>query len=227
MSACRESLGSGSGGHGHSHGHGAGGCGDGHDHDDTWERGAEYSLFRHIDQPRTHAYNCRNFEKDLPIFKPWEDRLTEDPFIISDADDQMLVYIPFLGGVTLKGFSLVGGDDGQCPSKVKLFINRSDIDFQMAEELPPAQEFHILNKPGQVIEYQTRISKFQNVESLTMFFAASHGAPETSLSYIGLKGDFRPLNRRTIITMYEAAANPADHPVKLGTKEYQGNAIDR
>jgi len=44
------------------------------------------------------------------------------------------------------------------------------------------------------LEYQTKITKFQNVTHLTLFFPDNFGADSTQIYYIGLKGDYREVN---------------------------------
>lgn len=56
-------------GDGHSHGHSHGG----HDHE-SWERGAEYSLYKCVDTPRVRCLNSASAGQ-VPVFKPWDQRL--------------------------------------------------------------------------------------------------------------------------------------------------------
>ena len=59
-----------------------------------------------------------------------------------------------------------------------------------------------------------RVNKFSNVRSLTLYFPSNYGADKTRIEYIGLSGDATPLVKDPVITIYESAANPADHKVK-------------
>lgn len=51
----------------------------------------------------------------------------------------------------LKSLSLLGSDDASCPSKVKLYINRNDIDFEneitALQEIDLPQSRHLLEFP--------------------------------------------------------------------------------
>jgi hypothetical protein len=80
-------------------------------------------------------------------------------FVDSDADEQLLVYIPFTGDVKLKSITLITGEGEARPTKMKVFKNREEIDFDLAEELECVQEWEMAEAPpeGTVgIEYHTR-----------------------------------------------------------------------
>lgn len=95
------------------------------------------------------------------------------------------------------------------------WINREDIDFDLASSLVPIQEWDLVMDPPpkEVIEYPTKVAKFNNVKSLIIHFPNNFGNLDvTRLNYIGLKGEFSELKTDPIITIYELNANPADHP---------------
>jgi hypothetical protein len=49
----------------------------------------------------------------------------------------------FTGVVKLKSIRIAGGPGGQCPSRLKVWINRNDIDFSNADDLPATQEWEL------------------------------------------------------------------------------------
>ena len=53
------------------------------------------------------------------MFKPWERRLDKTECVESDADEELLINIPFTGDVKLKGLIVIGGEDDTHPDKVK------------------------------------------------------------------------------------------------------------
>ena len=53
------------------------------------------------------------------VFKPWERRLDKTEFVESDADEELLINIPFSGDVKLKGLIVIGGEDDTHPDKVE------------------------------------------------------------------------------------------------------------
>ena len=53
------------------------------------------------------------------VFKPWERRLDKTECVESDADEVLLINIPFTGDVKLKGLIVIGGEDDTHPDKVE------------------------------------------------------------------------------------------------------------
>lgn len=194
--------------HGHSHS-----CGSGehsHEHPDA-ELGTMYSLYLKIDSMRVQCLNEVKEGSGKTVFKPWEQRKDKDLFVESDADEELLFNIPFTGSVKLKGIIVIGGEEDTHPSRMRLFKNRPGMTFDDTG-LDPEQEFELHPDPEGVLEYNTKVARFNNVNHLSLHFPASFGADSTKVYYIGLKGDFTQVNRQEIvICAYEAAANPADH----------------
>jgi hypothetical protein len=186
------------------------------DHSDGPDRGSEYTLYSLIDLNSVRPFNLVNEDAAKLIFKPWDDRFSLDGYIESDADEQIILFIPFTGNVKLKSISLLGFNDESQPSVMKVYINREDIDFDSVEEQEPTQQWNLVNDTpaGIAPEYPTKVSKFTNVRNLTLFFPGNFGSDSTRLSYIGFKGEYTAINKDPIITVYELAANPSDHKNK-------------
>lgn len=92
------------------------------------------------------------------IFKPWHRRLEgEGPVLRSDPDDpELLIHVPFTGSVKLQAISVIGGPDGRAPAKLKVFVNRDDLDFSAVADLAPVQEWDLLENQNGVMEYPTQ-----------------------------------------------------------------------
>ncbi|KAI8611680.1 galactose-binding domain-like protein [Chytriomyces sp. MP71] len=221
----------------HSHSH-DGSCGhEAHDHDhehdhDSPDRGGEFTLFQFIDVEHVRAYNEAVDGSAKTIFKAWDQRLDETQVLESDADEQLILFIPFTGSVKLKSIAVRGVGE-HSPSEMKVFINREDIDFSNVDSIQAwDQEWELIdptvNSIGtEIPEYPTRLTKFGQVRNLTLFFPGnvSRGSEEiTKIVYIGLKGEWTEINRDPIITIYELAANPADHK-KIGAADENTHAI--
>lgn len=77
---------------GHSHSHG-----DGHDHSDDITPALQYSLYQHIDFEGITTLNELAADSGKAIVKKtWAERLQEQPELESDADEQILMHIPFV-----------------------------------------------------------------------------------------------------------------------------------
>eukprot|EP00887_Chlorella_sp_A99_P007810 scaffold20.g7810.t1 len=110
-----------------------------HDHDCSAAENdcsRSWSLYKYIDIPRVRCLNEAVEGSCRGVFKPWEQRLAEGPALASDDDDpELLLHIPFSGAA---------------------FINRDDLDFGMAGELPAVQEWELVENLGGQIEYPTQ-----------------------------------------------------------------------
>lgn len=92
------------------------------------------------------------------VFKPWDQRLsTEGPSLRSDEDDpELLIHVPFTGAVKLQAITVIGGPDGASPAKLKVFVNRDDLDFSTAGQLAPVQEWDLVENLAGTMEYPTQ-----------------------------------------------------------------------
>lgn len=81
----------GEGGAGHHHHHGE------HDHSDDITPALQFSLYQHINFDEIETLNEADFGSGKAIIKKtWAERLTEEPELRSDADEQLLIHIPYV-----------------------------------------------------------------------------------------------------------------------------------
>lgn len=97
----------------------------------------------------------------------------------SDADEQLLIYVPFNQVVKLHSI-VVKGPEEEGPKTVKLFANREHMGFSNVNDFPPSDtvvlsEDNLKGKPV-VLKYV----KFQNVRSLTIFIEDNQSGSEIS-----------------------------------------------
>jgi hypothetical protein len=74
-----------------------------------------------------------------------------------------------------------------------------------------------LAQSNDVQEIPVKRALFNNVSTLTLFFADNWGGGDedvTRITYLGFKGEWMKLSKEPVIVMYEAAANPKDHKLK-------------
>ncbi|KAG6373304.1 galactose-binding domain-like protein [Boletus reticuloceps] len=200
----------------HHHHHNEG-CGhESHDHDhDSGDLGPNDNLFPHIDRPHVVALNAVG--PGASVIKPWHARMNEQVYLESDADEQLIIRVPFTGSVKLRSLLLKAGPGDQTPQKIALFANEPSLDFDDVSDKSPAQEFEVA-VGREVGEYAVRATKFTNVTSVTLFIPSNQGADTTRVYYIGFLGQWTQRKSNPVITVYEAQANIADHDKVQGTE---------
>ena len=103
------------------------------------------------------------------------------------------------------------------------FVNRDDVDFTNADDLPATQKWDLTEQYVDGLEYGTKAAKFINVSSLTLYFPDNFGAELTTIYYIGFKGEFTSYKRQVVEAVYEARPIPKDH--KVGDELKAGSGL--
>jgi len=202
---------------GHSHG--------AHDHSDDIIPALQYSLYQHIsfDEITTLNESTSGSGKAI-VKKTWAERLQDEPELESDADEQILMNIPFTGQVKLHSILLRTSNSSSAPLTLKIFINRDDLDFSTASDLTPTQEFQ-LSQTSEIQDISVKRALFGKVQRITLFVEDNYGEDTTRIAYLGFKGDWMQLGRAPSNILYEAAANPSDHAVKGTSVNQMGSNI--
>ncbi|KAJ1971599.1 hypothetical protein H4R35_005170 [Dimargaris xerosporica] len=115
--------------------------------------------------------------------------------------------------VKLKSIWLLAGPGEAMPDKLKVFINTEDVDFDTVDDRKCTQEWNLVAGQNEAVEYGTRITKFNNVRNLTLYFPSNFGADVTRIQYIGFTGEWTELREAPLVTLYELKPNVADHKV--------------
>jgi hypothetical protein len=209
----------------HSHDHGD----HDHDHSDDITPALQNILYSQIDFSALRTLNEDDSNSGRAICqKTWAQRLELQPELVSSADEQLLMLVPFTGQVRLHSILLRTSDSESCPKTLKVFANfGEDMDFDTASEKQPTQTFEIA-RTSEIQEIPVKRVHFNNTRSLALFFEDnwSQGEEdETRITYLAFKGDFMKLNKEPVSVLYEAAANPADHKAIAGVKEGLGRGI--
>jgi len=205
------------------------GC-DGHSHDhEHSDDHLGLSLRPQIDLDGVTCLNEELPNMGKSVLKLHEERLTADPFLRSQEDDpELLLFIPFTEAVTITQLSIRcvprASDDfpAAAPRTVRVFSDRENIDFDMARELTPQCTVDVLPPDHFVegtVDYPLRpAGRFQNVSSLTLFFADNFAAGDgdevsTIVTYIGIKGRGSRQKRMAVDAVYETRGMKKDHKV--------------
>ncbi len=75
-----------------------------------------------------------------------------------------LIVHRFTANIVLRSISIAGPDDDQHPRIVKAFTNRNDVDFDLAERLPPVALWDLHPDPTGVCEYPARYTAIDYVD---------------------------------------------------------------
>lgn len=136
--------------------------------------------------------------------------------------------IRFTGQVKLHSILIRTSPSDSAPRTLKVFINRDDVDFPLAEQLEPKQTFE-LSQTSEVQELPVKRALFGKVQRLVLFFEDNFGDGDedvTRISYLGFKGEWMQLGRAPSQILYEAAPNPNDHALKGTNANTLGHQLD-
>jgi len=180
-------------------------------------------LYASIDTTKIWCLNEGEPESGKKCIKPHSERKRGEATISDDSDPELLLYIPFTTQVKVLSFCMIAAGE-TAPSKVRMWVNREDIDFSNASEVPPTQSWDVNEDTEGVLDYPTQIHKFQNVSSLLIHVPSSVGGENTRIEYLGFKGEATKNKREIVNVVYEARAQPKDHKSKAEDMPHMGAA---
>ena len=166
--------------------------------------------------PRSHLTTDPASVASFVVVQPREDRLSrEGEPLRSDGDPELMVHVPFISDVKVRGVMVIGGGSGSAPARLKCWVNKApgEIDFANANRKTPTQQWDLAEDHDGTLEYQTDFTQFQAVSSLTLHFPTNlNDDGDTEIWFIGLRGE-GTINRRDMIVtaVYESRAMPQDH----------------
>ena len=141
-----------------------------------------------INISEVYALNEREAQSCQKIFKDKDEMLDKKYFCESNEDDpELLINIPFYSQVAIKSMVLIGGEDGTAPSKVKLFVNATNPDFDLLEGKPTHQIDTAENPDGSLV-YNLPQFKFGAVWNLTLIVPTCIDSDHSKIYYIGFEG---------------------------------------
>jgi len=178
--------------------HGPGFTGATHSHDPEFPEDS-FNLYSMLDPEGTTALNVTRPDQAIGVFKPYARRLTSDPKLISDADEEIIVIARFTSPVHIRKLVIIGGGEhGQHPASLRCIINKDGVDFTSIGALIPAQVFTLPINENGTVELTTSIQPFTNVTSCAFYFPNNHGADATVLQYIGMQGEHTHYRREAV-----------------------------
>ena len=157
------------------------------------------------------ALNEKNHLSCQKLFKPKEDMLDRKDYCESnDGDPDLIIHIPFSSQVNLRSMTIIGGEDGMSPAKIKIFVNRkeSEIDFDLKDAKPEQEQICVENADGN-LPYFLKANKFHSVWTLTLVVIFNHGADNTRFYYIGFTGVNTHIKKEFKLKVPEDSKNTA------------------
>lgn len=127
----------------------------------------------------------------------------------------------FAGTVRLHSLLVRTSTGSTAPRTLKLFLNKSGMDFGGAADSAPTQTL-VLSQTADVQEVPVKRALWNNTYSVTVFVEDNFGDGDEEVSemwYLGFKGEFMKLSREAVEVNYESAANPRDHKSIVGIKD--------
>ncbi|KAI1817104.1 translation protein [Poronia punctata] len=215
-----------------------------HDHSDdrpagSSETGTQHSLYPHI-----KFYEITTLNEELTnsgraiVQKEWARRLSLEPELASSTDEQLLVNIPFSGRVKLHSILVRGSQAASSPRTMRVYINRTDLDFDAVEDMKPTQELQ-LGQTSEVQEIPVKRVLFNNVHHLTLFIVDNFGHrvggdggsdsdsdedwEPTRLTYLGFKGEWSQQGRAPVQII--ALPRPVDSSSQLRSQRQMASRL--
>lgn len=157
------------------------------------------------------------------ILKTWADRFAGAPELVSDADDQLILHIPFTSSVKLSTLLLrPPTNPDHTPTSLKLYRNlpTSAVNFDDIPTLPAKSITTTLDSiptltdtgSSNIVSIPLQPVKWANTDTITIFIDASIGADLSGLLFLGFKGKSSGLSRQAPQNIvYESAPQLKDH----------------
>ena len=141
-----------------------------------------------INITEVYALNEQVTQSCQKIFKDKSNMLDKKDFCESNDDDpELLINIPFYTQVAIKSMKLIGGEDGTAPSKVKLYVNSTNPDFDLLES-PATHQIDTIENPDGSLDYNLPQFKFGAVWNLTLIVPSCIDSDHSKIYYIGFEG---------------------------------------
>jgi len=158
-----------------------------------------------VNKTGCYALNAKSGQKIDNLLTP-----TNDAFLESDADEQLLLTLAFREPVKCSRITLTTYNDERAPKTIKVFVNRPSLDFADADRDAATQTFVLgdadvladapsdTSKPRLVkykvdgksfksAELELHFVKFQKVSELTLFVVDNAGDDSTAITQLDVQ----------------------------------------
>eukprot|EP00760_Papus_ankaliazontas_P032382 PhM_4_TR5782/c0_g1_i1/m.57067 len=141
-----------------------------------------------------HNQDTRN--NVASIFSQLADSMPPGQYLQSDADEQLLLRVPFKNGVKLAEIDITApAGDMRRPKHIKVYLNPTSMSFDTVARLDPAMEVDLGewtdagDGQSSVCSVRTPFAKFQNVTCLALFVESNEEEGDvTVVSGLKFKG---------------------------------------
>ncbi|KAG2374417.1 hypothetical protein C9374_010701 [Naegleria lovaniensis] len=134
------------------------------------------------------AIECLNQRKPNIVQNMFE--MSDKKYLESDADEQLIIRIPFKTPVNITAIILKATNKLKCPREILLFTKTGMIvDFDNAESVEPTQVIEI--DPDAAVNgvaIPLKIVKFKNVNMLQLFVSNNYGDNTTIINHLNIIG---------------------------------------
>ncbi|KZT29304.1 DUF1000-domain-containing protein [Neolentinus lepideus HHB14362 ss-1] len=152
----------------------------------------QVSLLEFVNNSQTTCLN-ESFEHGIKSILSSKKKNTSDAYLLSDADEQLLLNISFNQTVRVRSIVIKSTNASQAPQEIKILVNRSSVGFEDVQDAKEPEIAQALNlTEEQVTEGQQiplRFVRFQTVNSIHIFVASNHGGEdETRIDAVDILG---------------------------------------
>eukprot|EP00428_Durinskia_dybowskii_P074762 CAMPEP_0170395534 /NCGR_PEP_ID=MMETSP0117_2-20130122/21830_1 /TAXON_ID=400756 /ORGANISM="Durinskia baltica, Strain CSIRO CS-38" /LENGTH=241 /DNA_ID=CAMNT_0010651851 /DNA_START=44 /DNA_END=768 /DNA_ORIENTATION=- len=153
-----------------------------------------------------NTIECLNQDEAYPVANAFTDG---DEFLASHSTPELLVKVGFIHPVKLCGIKIQGTEEEAAPQRVKVFLERPQLELDQVETEEPAQELvldpeHALGGTPVLL----RTVKFQHVQSIQLFVGQSGGSEQTRVERIRFYG--QPALKAELKEFKPPSADPND-----------------
>ncbi|KII88857.1 hypothetical protein PLICRDRAFT_53376 [Plicaturopsis crispa FD-325 SS-3] len=152
----------------------------------------DVSLLEYLDLSQLNCLN-ESVDRSFKSIVGTKSRNSSGSFLLSDADEQLLLNVPFNQAVRVRSIVIQSSSLPQAPKTIKLLTNRPSLGFEDVEDAVEPEVAQVLELSEQDVKDGKRIPirfvRFQAVNSLHIFVASNQGGEdETRIDVLDVFG---------------------------------------